>query len=63
MYLRPFPTPCQGVDVAGLLAAAARALAAVEALGPGRLSDFDWRLAPRVSLVGTAAGPAREEAS
>jgi predicted metal-dependent hydrolase len=63
MYLRSFPTPCQGVDVAGLLAAAARALAAVEALGPGRLAEFDWRLAPRVSLVVPGAGPAREGAS
>jgi predicted metal-dependent hydrolase len=49
-YLRPFAPVCQQVDVAGLLEAAARALAAVEALGPGRLSDFDWRLVPHVEL-------------
>lgn len=49
-YLQPFAPRCQGVDVAGLLDAAARALAAVEALGPRRLGEFDWSLAPRVRL-------------
>jgi len=38
--------------VAGLLDAAARALAQVERLGPARLQEFDWRLAPRVRLAG-----------
>ena len=51
MYLKPFAPTCQGVDVDALLEAAARALSAVEALGPGRLHDFDWDLAPRVTLV------------
>jgi len=51
-YLRRFPSPCQGVDVAALLDAAARALAEVERLGPARLHEFDWRLAPRVRLAG-----------
>jgi predicted metal-dependent hydrolase len=49
-YLRPFAPSCQRVDVEGLLADAGRALALVEALGPGRLAEFDWRLVPRVTL-------------
>ena len=52
MYLRPFAPVCQGVDVAALLAEAARALEAVETLGPGRLQEFDWTLVPRVKWVG-----------
>jgi predicted metal-dependent hydrolase len=51
MYLRPFAPACQGIDVAALLAAAARALAEVERLGPGRLDGFDWTLAPKVEWV------------
>jgi predicted metal-dependent hydrolase len=47
-YLAPFAPRCQSVDVAALLAAAAAALAEVERLGPDRLADFDWRLAPVV---------------
>ncbi|MPY88219.1 MAG: DUF309 domain-containing protein [Luteitalea sp.] len=50
-YLRDFPPICQGVDVAQLLTDAARALAEVERLGPTRLSEFDWSLAPRVRMV------------
>jgi predicted metal-dependent hydrolase len=49
-YLQPFTPRCQSVDVARLLADAAAALRAVERLGPGRLSEFDWRLVPRVHL-------------
>ena len=49
-YLRPFAPVCQGVDVETLLHAAARALAEVERLGPLRLHEFDWSLAPRVAL-------------
>ena len=48
MYLRPFAPACQGVDVESLLADAARALEMVQRLGPDRLDEFDWRLAPRV---------------
>lgn len=59
MYLRPFAPCCQSVDVADLLAQAARALAAVEALGRAGLDRFDWALAPRVRLV--AAPPAAAE--
>jgi hypothetical protein len=51
MYLRRFPAICQGVNVGALLDAADRALREVERLGPERLQDFDWRLAPRVELV------------
>jgi predicted metal-dependent hydrolase len=49
-YLRPFAPECQGVDVAALMDAAARALAEVERLGPGRLHEFDWTLAPAVQV-------------
>jgi len=50
-YLAPFAPRCQGVDVAALVEAAARVLAEVERLGPDRLHEFDWRLAPKVRLV------------
>ena len=49
-YLKPFAPRCQGVDVESLLAAAATALQAVEQLGPGRLAEFNWALAPTVRL-------------
>jgi uncharacterized protein len=49
-YLRPFAPRCQRVDVQALMDAAAAALQEVERLGPGRLSEFDWRLAPQVRL-------------
>ena len=58
MYLRPFAPTCQTVDVEALLGAAARALSAAEALGPGRLQEFDWGLAPRVALVERLNGDA-----
>lgn len=47
-YLSPFAPRCQGVNVERLLQDAAAALAEVERLGPGRLDEFDWRLAPSV---------------
>ena len=50
-YLQPFTPRCQGVDVAALIDAAAAALEEVHRLGAGRLAEFDWRLAPRVTLV------------
>lgn len=50
-YLRPFAPRCQRVDVEALVRAAALALEEVERLGPGRLGEFDWRLAARVHLV------------
>ena len=49
-YLLPFAPRCQGVDVEALLIDAAAALMEVERLGPGRLADFDWQLAPTVRL-------------
>jgi len=49
-YLAPFAPRCQCVDVRALLDDAAVALAEVERLGPARLAEFDWGLAPRVHL-------------
>jgi hypothetical protein len=49
-YLTPFSPRCQGVDIEVLLRDAATALRAVERLGPERLGDFDWQLAPIVRL-------------
>jgi hypothetical protein len=49
-YLAPFSPRCQGVDVAQLMSDAEAALSEVERLGPDRLADFDWRLAPRVHV-------------
>ena len=51
MYLTPFLPRCQQVDVAGLIEAARRALAHVAELGPDRIGEFDWTLAPRVELI------------
>ena len=50
-YLRPFAPACQGVDVADLLASAARVLEAAERLGPDRLDQFDWSLTPTIRWV------------
>jgi len=47
-YLAPFAPRCQSVNVERLIEDAAAALKEVERLGPGRLAEFDWRLAPRV---------------
>jgi predicted metal-dependent hydrolase len=52
-YLAPFAPRCQSVNVDALLREAAQALQEVERLGPDRLGEFDWRLAPRVQLVGS----------
>src|SRR6266849_10062833 len=52
-YLAPFAPRCQRVDVQALLRDAAAALHEVEGLGPARLAEFDWRLAPLVRLVGS----------
>jgi predicted metal-dependent hydrolase len=51
MYLSRVPDTCQQIDVAALRAAAARALNAVQTLGPDRLHEFDWSLVPRVTLI------------
>jgi predicted metal-dependent hydrolase len=49
-YLTPFAPRCRGVDVEALLVDAAAALNDVERLGPARLAEFDWRLAPIVRV-------------
>ncbi len=51
MHLAPFAPACQRVDVEALLFSAARALDQVLVLGPNRLEEFDWRLAPQVRLM------------
>ena len=51
-YLQPFSPACQTVDVADLLAQAARIRAEVERLGPDGLERFDWSLAPQVRFTG-----------
>ena len=51
-YLAPFAPRCQRVDVQALLDDASAALREVERLGPSRLAEFDWTLAPKVTLVG-----------
>jgi predicted metal-dependent hydrolase len=50
-YLAPFAPRCQHVDVNRLLEAAGAARGEVERLGPGRLAEFDWGLAPKVYLL------------
>ena len=47
-YLRPFAPVCQEVDVKHLLIQAARVLSTVVELGPDRVNQFDWSLAPQV---------------
>ena len=49
--LERFEPACLGVDVSALRRDAARALAALEALGPERLDEFDDHLLPRVAFV------------
>jgi predicted metal-dependent hydrolase len=49
-YLAPFAPRCQRVDVQQLIDDAAAALREVERLGPGRLHEFDWTLAPKVRV-------------
>lgn len=51
MYLKPFTPACQRVNVGALLDAAARSLTLVEQLGPDRLHEFDWAVAPTVQLL------------
>jgi len=50
-YLEPFAPACQAVDVRRLIADAASACTAVDRLGPERLAEFDWTLAPKVYLL------------
>jgi len=53
-YLAPFAPRCQRVDVQALIDDAAAALREVERLGPGRLAEFDWSLAPQVRILASA---------
>jgi uncharacterized protein len=55
-YLVPFAPCCQRVDVQALLDDAAAALHEVERLGPLRLAEFDWSLAPTVRLKPDTTG-------
>lgn len=48
--LAPFAPVNQRVDVSALLDASGVALREVERLGPGRLGEFDWTLAPTVRV-------------
>ena len=57
-YLSPFAPRCRQVDVQTLLDDAAAALREVERLGPSRLAEFDWRLAPQIRLIGPAPSKA-----
>ncbi len=54
--LRPFAPVCQGVDVADLIAGAARVREEVDRLGRDRLAAFDWSLAPTVKWAGPDSG-------
>lgn len=53
MYLAPFAPVCQGVCVDRLIEDAVRARAEIERLGPDRVREFDWRLAPVIVLDDT----------
>jgi len=43
-WFAPLPEQCQGIDIAGLRADAAAVRAALEALGPERIAEFDRAL-------------------
>jgi predicted metal-dependent hydrolase len=60
--LSRLPSPCLGVDVADLMAAAGACRARVLALGPGRLADFDWQSAPTIRFAPAAATPSPSKA-
>lgn len=47
-YLEPFGPDCLGVDVAGLLAAAARCLDELQRLGAEGVNEFNWTLVPEI---------------
>lgn len=49
--LRPFAPACHRVDVDALIRDAASVRERVVALGPERLREFDWSLAPRIRLL------------
>jgi predicted metal-dependent hydrolase len=53
-WLDPLPDICRGVDVAALRREAASARAALEALGPGRIAEFDSALLKPIRVVDDA---------
>ncbi len=50
-FLQWFRPTCQGVDVDALIDDAIRARAAIVALGPDRLAEFNPALTPKVRLI------------
>jgi uncharacterized protein len=56
-WLDPMPAVCRGVDVAQLRQDALAARAALEALGPDRLSEFDRQLLRPVQMAGDPSRP------
>jgi predicted metal-dependent hydrolase len=50
-HLEAFAPRCLGVDVASLLVATRRCEVELAALGPTRIAEFDWRLAPRIEVM------------
>ena len=54
-YLRPFAPSHFGIDVAGLIAAAERALAHIQELGPEHIAEFDLGYIPQISLINSLA--------
>lgn len=52
-YLEPFAPECMGVDISGVITGSARCLAEVKKLGPDRLDEFDWSIAPKLYLAPT----------
>jgi predicted metal-dependent hydrolase len=52
-YLGPFAPDCLGVDISGLITGSARCLAEVRRLGPDRLDEFDWSIAPKLYVAPT----------
>ena len=48
--LSPFSPTCMGLDIAGLLASAARCLSEVKRLGAEGLGDFDRALMPKLEM-------------
>ncbi|MBI2861217.1 MAG: DUF309 domain-containing protein [Chloroflexi bacterium] len=54
--LQPFRPMCMGVDVDGLLAATARCIETLAALGPERLDAFDRSIIPKIAVNGVVVG-------
>jgi predicted metal-dependent hydrolase len=50
--LRPFAPSCQGIDVASLVRDATGVREQLRSLGPERIAEFDWKLAPRLRAPG-----------